>query len=196
MYGDYLVEREFEKLLQEIIPPPNVAETIAAMFKKAWEKRSHDRQRGLFTAKNQLTEITRKIGGLIDRVVETDNASLAAAYEKKIRELEEEKIVLGEKIANQGHSMPDYNGELRTAVRMALNAREIWASGNLSLKRTMLKLCFTGRMSFDKNEGFRTAPISLPIRLAGQIAPTSSYMVEAAGFEPASISTPSAALHA
>lgn len=191
-----LVESEFETLLKDITPPENAEEAITAIFKKAWEKRTHDRQRGLFATKNQLTDIERKIGGLIDRVVEADNGSLVAAYEKKIRELEDQKIILLEKIADQGRSVPDYNGHLRTALKMALNAHEIWVSGNLSLKRTVLKLCFTDKMSFDKKEGFRTAPISLPIRLAGQIAPTSSYMVEAAGLEPASISTTSAALHA
>jgi site-specific DNA recombinase len=47
--------------------------------------------------KKQVSDIEKQVGKLIERVVDTDNATIAAAYEKKITQLEREKLVTTEK---------------------------------------------------------------------------------------------------
>lgn len=52
--------------------------------------------------KRQVSDIEKQVAKLIERVVDTDNATIAAAYEKKITQLEREKLVTTEKIQNSG----------------------------------------------------------------------------------------------
>lgn len=46
----------------------------------------------------------------------TDVPSIVAAYEKRIRDLEERKIVLAERIANCGRALPDFDSALKTPL--------------------------------------------------------------------------------
>ncbi len=48
----------------------------------------------------------------------------------------------------------------------------------------LIKLCFTGKLCFDKNEGFRTARKSLPFRVLEDLSDPKYEMVLLRGVEP------------
>lgn len=105
------------------------------------------------------------IAKLLDRIVEIDSPSIIVTYENRIRELENRKAELNEKIRKCGTVLPDFDETFRTAFSFLSNPHKIWCSDRLENKRTVLKLAFADKLSYCRNEGFRTAPYALPFAL-------------------------------
>jgi Putative transposase len=82
--------------------------------------------------------------------------SIVTAYEKRIRELEQRKIVLAERIANCGRPLRDFDESLRTSLDFLRNPWNLWNSERLESKRAVLKLAFAGRLAYTRNDGFGT----------------------------------------
>lgn len=81
------VESAFEQFLKQLRPSPTLLKLVTAMFKDAWHLRSgHVKDMGA-SMKKQIEALERKIGQLVERVIETDSQSLILAYEGKIKNL-------------------------------------------------------------------------------------------------------------
>src|SRR5690606_11428501 len=123
------------------------------MFKKAREIRSHNRHREIFELKKQLTDTERKIGQLLDRIIEAESPSVVAAYEKNVSALEDDQISRAEKITNFTHSFPDFNGHSRTALQVLENPRHIWDNMGIRLEDNPDKTVFSGEWYSTKMRG-------------------------------------------
>lgn len=91
--------------------------------------------------------------------------SIVATYEKRIRDLEERKIVLAERITNCGRALPDFDDALKTPLDFLRNPGNLWDSPRLEDKRAVLKLAFAGHLAYTRNEGFKTPDVSLPFKV-------------------------------
>lgn len=178
------IEGQFETLLEGMTPPQGLFDMAKAMFKEHYDTRARKRHQAVFEIKSQKTEIERKIAQLLERIVETNNTTLVKTYESKLQELEFDKAVLDEKIANFGKSLPSFDENSRTALEFLRKPHELWARGELVGRRNVLRLCFTTKLVYDKNEGYRTAPKSLPFSVLGASATPDSCMVRPRGLEP------------
>jgi len=107
----------------------------------------------------------RKTEQFFDRITETYSETLMTAYEKKIRKLEEEKIILDEKIAKYGRPLASFDETYRTAFSFLSNPQRLWASDKLEHKRIVLKLAFSEPIQYCKKEGYRASQKSLPFSL-------------------------------
>src|SRR5690606_6925154 len=105
----------------------------------------------------QLIKIEREIDTLLERVVSASVASVIAAYEDRIRKLEEEKIVLRERMEKVRKPASTFDNALRTALAFLSNPQILWDTGEPEHRRTVLKLTFAERLRYARNEGFRTA---------------------------------------
>ena len=76
---------------------------------------------------------------------------------------------------------------LRTALAFLANPCHLWISERLEDRRAVLKLTFTERLRYKRNEGFRTANLSLPFRVSAGFLPGQNEMARPAGFEPATL---------
>jgi site-specific DNA recombinase len=86
----------------------------------------------------------------------------------RIRRLEERKIEISEKIANCGRPLSSFDETLRTSLDFLANPCNLWASERLEHKKAVLKLAFADRLTYVRNEGFRTPGLALPFKvLAG-----------------------------
>jgi site-specific DNA recombinase len=87
-----ILEFEFENLLRQLQPSENLFCVARSMIKGLWGhhrvEASHGRAQSLKTA---LGQVERKIEHLLDRITESDVASVIRAYEDRIRKLEEQK---------------------------------------------------------------------------------------------------------
>ena len=124
------------------------------------------------------------IAKLLDRIVEIDSPSIIVTYENRIRELENRKAELNEKIRKCGTVLPDFDETFRTAFSFLSNPHKIWCSDRLENKRTVLKLAFADKLSYCRNEGFRTAPYALPFALLEDFGQGNYEMVGLVGLEP------------
>lgn len=179
------LEGEFETLVKSLEAEPVVFDIFTSMFKDAWEQRSsqvHARARALeVEAKN----VANAIDQMLTRVTEVTSSTVMAAFEKRIEKLENEKLILEEKIEQIKKPRVSFDESLRTALLFLKNPWKLWSFGAYEHKRTLLQLAFSSRLSWSRNGGLRTANLALPFRALAGISCGKKAMVDGAGFEPA-----------
>src|SRR5690606_23517751 len=106
------------------------------------------------TLKAQLAKTEQQVEQFLDRIVEADTASIVTAYERRIRKLEEQKIVIKEKIANCGRPVRSFDETLRTALEFLGNPHRLWVSKHPADRQAVVKLTFLHRPAYVRNEGF------------------------------------------
>ncbi|MCK5375181.1 MAG: hypothetical protein KAJ40_07845 [Alphaproteobacteria bacterium] len=108
----------------------------------------------------------------------------AQAYEDRIDELEKKKLIYQEKAGRT--EMPKHSFEEMFELSMMLlsNPYKIWTSSQFNLQRTVLKLVFSERLTYCRNEGFRTPKTALPFKALGGFFSHSKKVVRLGGLEP------------
>jgi site-specific DNA recombinase len=130
------------------------------MFENVWNHRLGMLHTDAQTYKAQLIDVERKVQQFLDRIADAEVPSIVKTYEDRIRKLDQENAVLNEKIAQSGHPTRGFDEKLRTAVEFLANPCKLWSSDRLEDRRTVLKLTFTERISYLRNQGFR--PLIFP----------------------------------
>lgn len=117
----------------------------------------------------QLSQMEGKSAQILDRLIDTNSDTLIAAYETRLRKMEEQKTFLAEKIQNCGKPIAPFEQAYRTAFEFLGNPSKLWASERFEDKRAVLKLVFAERLPYTRNEGYRTAKTSLPFKALGDV---------------------------
>ena len=94
---------------------------------------------------------------------------MIAAYESRIKALEDRKIVLMENIAKTRRPVRSFDETVRTAFDFLASPWKLWTSERLEDKRIVLKLAFADRLVYLRKEGFRTPDFSLPFKALGNL---------------------------
>ncbi|MCK0197408.1 recombinase family protein [Ancylobacter sp. 6x-1] len=178
------IEGDFEKLLAELTPSEELFVLAFEMFRDLWNARTNAAQSDTSALKRDLAQIEKKVAQFLDRIVETDNRSVIAAYEARIRDLETEKALVAEKIGRSGKPVAMFDETYRTAFSFLANPCNLWASDRLEDKRAVLRLVFAERLPYVRGEGYRTAKTSLPFRALGDFRMGKYEMVRVVGLEP------------
>ena len=155
------------------------------MFKELWSQREQHAKQDVVLMEGELRRIGQKLEQFLDRVVEADTPILVETYEKKIRALQEEKVTLHEKIKNCRRPLHSFDESFRTAFDFLGNPYKLWGSDRLEDKKMVLRLAFSEKLPYDRNEGFRTVPTALPFRVLGDLNGGKYDLVEGTGVEPA-----------
>ena len=178
------VESDFGQLLRTITPSAELVELASTVLKDLWDARSETAKQEKITLRRQVAAIDDKVSQLLDRVVESENRTVVAAYESRISDLEREKLVLAERIAACGKPLADYDETFRTAIEYLSSPWILWESDRLEDKRAVLKLTFAGQLAYDKNDGFRTPDLALPFKTLAEFSAQDEEMAHPTGFEP------------
>ncbi|NOZ32894.1 MAG: hypothetical protein GXP01_07465 [Alphaproteobacteria bacterium] len=107
--------------------------------------------------------------GFLERIVNTQNASVISAYENKIASLEREKLLATEKLEKNKRPARGKRELFELALQFLSNPWKLWASGNILLQKSVLRLAFVERLEYCRNEGYRTPKTALPFKLIGEI---------------------------
>ncbi len=91
---------------------------------------------------------------------------------------------MDENIAKCGRPLESFDDTFRTAMSFLSNPHKIWSSGKLEHQRMVLKLAFTEKLPYCKNNGFRTAETALPLKVLMGNHDLKSKMVGLDGLEP------------
>ncbi len=159
------LEGEFAALVRTLQPTASLVTVARAMFKDAWDQRSVQAESMVDTMKRQIGRIEKEVDQIVARIVETSNPTVAAAFEAKIEKLEREKIVLSEKVAAGKPNKDTYEELFELAMAFLSSPWKLWESGQLNLRRTVLRLAFSERISYDRKTGFRTPKTTLPFKV-------------------------------
>lgn len=178
------VEGAFEELLRELQPTEELFNLAFDMFRDLWDaklKSSATRSAALL---KEVRLIETKLDNLLDRIVDASSDSVVAAYENRIRALEEQKALAREKIATCGKPLAAFDETYRTAFAFLANPCKLWHSPRIEDRRAVLKLVFAEKLPYARNGGYRTAKISMPFKLLGDIKMNKSEVVRQKAFEP------------
>lgn len=91
------------------------------------------------------------------------------AYEGKISDLERGKTKLQDQLSH--HNVPSegtFEEKLEPALQFLANPWKLWESGQIIIRRMVLKLAFTVRIAYHRNQGARTTRIALPFKALGR----------------------------
>jgi site-specific DNA recombinase len=177
------IEGEFEALLHDLRPAPELFSVARAMFEDLWNYRLASAEASRTSLKAELAKVERDIERFLDRIAQAEPLSVITVYENRIRRLEERKIEISEKIANCGRPLRGFDETLRTSLDFLANPCNLWASERLEHKKAVLKLAFGDRLTYVRNEGFRTPDLALPFKVLADLKSPKSKMARPRGFE-------------
>ncbi len=178
------VEGALEELVRSLTPAHELVQLASAMFRDLWDRRTDEAKERRTALKLEKAEVEKKISQFLDRIVDADSPTVISAYERKIGELERDKLVLMENIAKCGTPARDYDEVFQTAMTFLANPWNLWETGALEDRRAMLKLVFAGNLIFARETGFQTPEISLPFKALEDVSSQKKVMAHPRGFEP------------
>ena len=178
------LEGDFEEMLAEIQPSEGLYGLVKAMFKDAWDKRHEQGAVRVKRAKSEIKRIDKKIEELVDRIVETDNDRVAKAFEARIEKMEREKLVLEEITAKTGKPKHTYEELFELAMGFLASPWKIWTSGDFAMKRIVLRLAFSERIAYSRENGLRTPKKAYPFKALEAFQLGKCEMARPEGFEP------------
>jgi site-specific DNA recombinase len=178
------LEGEFEALLQSVTPSQKLFKVARAMFAELWSRRLAQAESQSKALGAQLIKVERQVGQLLERILAASVPSVIAAYEERIRKLEEDKFAIKEKMGKAAHPVSSFDNTLRTALEFLANPWNLWVQGRLEDRRAVLKLTFANRLEYVRGSGLRTANLTLPFRMLGASEIGENTMAHPVGFEP------------
>lgn len=103
------------------------------------------------TLEADIVKVERQIGQAVDRIMNSESDVAIAAYEQRIAELEKRKLVASEKLAKGTAPKRTFEEMFELACGFLANPRKLWDSGQIHLRKTVLRLGFTERMAYTRN---------------------------------------------
>ena len=162
------LEGDIGDLIRTLQPTPGLLSVARAMFAAAWEQRRNQALEVARSGQRRIVEVDKQVETLLSRILEASNTTVIRSYEAKVAELERQKLVLSEQMNKQADQPGKFAESLELALAFLASPWKLWDTGQISLRRTVLKLAFADRIKYTRNEGPRTPEISLPFKaLAG-----------------------------
>ena len=159
------IEGEFAALLKQWQPTTELVRVAGMMFKNLWEHQ-HDSAASHNEALRQESKaVDRQIEQLLDRVVEATSQSVTARFEQRIAELERKKSLIAERLELGIQPRRPYREMFELALRFLASPCKLWASGRYDVQRLVLKLAFSERLPYCRQNGFRTPKMALPFNM-------------------------------
>ncbi|MEO1324822.1 MAG: recombinase family protein, partial [Pseudomonadota bacterium] len=159
------LELTFRSHLSELEPPKPLVEMAAAMFRDCWEQQAAKSASATKARKQEAAKVQQHIDQLLDRIVEASSASVVQAYEKKIDELERQRLLLLEQAEKPAQSRYTFDELFELSLKFLGNPCKIWDSERLELRRIVLKLAFAGHLEYCRETGSLNSKKSLPFRV-------------------------------
>ena len=164
------IESAYETLLRALTPSHELVELLSGLFRLRWDERAKSRKDEVATLKQEIVATDKRIGQFLERIVESDSPAVIDAYERKVEELQREKLVLAEKTTRCGTVAKDYDETFQTAFSFLSNPWNLWENGTFEDRRIVLKLTLASHLEYDWNQGVQTADISLPFKALEELS--------------------------
>ena len=178
------LEQEVEELLAQLQPSRNLFTVASKMFRDLWDHMAHSNQERQTRLKADLSRLEGNMARLVDKMLDTDNPIVTEQIEKRMTALESEKLRLSEKIEKLGAPARGFDEMFEHALRFLANPYNIWENGTFADRRNVLKLAFTSKLKYSRNEGLRTPETSMPFKVLGGFWDGEREMAHPTGFEP------------
>lgn len=133
--------------------------------------------------KRQVANLDKQQDSVIERLTETTNAKVATALEGKIEKLENDKLVLEEKLTQNPKSKAIGKREFELLARFLSNPWNLYKNGSVAIKKIILRAVFKAPLCYDRIDGFRTPQATVIFDFLGSFS-VKCEMAHPGGFEP------------
>lgn len=164
------VEGRFERLLTSLRPTAGLVAIVRAMFADAGQQRALQAKATSKALKSDLKRMEKETDKFVDMIGDASSHHAIRAYERKIDKLEQNKLIAEQKLAELGSGRDQKPEKVELALGLLSNPSKIWASGDQAMRRLLLKLVFTDRISYDRKTGYRTPQTSVIFRFLDDLA--------------------------
>lgn len=171
------IESGFEAILQSMTPSQKLFVTMKAMINSAWEQRKAQIGAIKATFKRDITKLEKEIDEFLNRIVNTQTASVINVYEKKIAELEKSKLLAEEKLAQTSTQKGSKTKSLELSLQILSIPWKIWENGTLLNRKMLFRLAFLDRLTYCRIGGYKTPKISILFKVLGEIQDNKCKMV-------------------
>lgn len=181
------LEGELGKILKKARPHKEVLELTKEVALDIWSERTVGSRQAEVETQKEIANVSAEMERFVERIAKTDSEVVASAYEKKIEELTNRKLLLEEQKDKPNlYSGVDFETALNEVFGYIKNPYEIWTNGIFEDKRLVLRMVLSQHLVYNRKSGFETATFSLPIRLFGTSLDDKSRLVEMRGIAPLS----------
>jgi hypothetical protein len=155
------IDTGFEAILRSLKPSKQILDIAMSMLKDAWDQRGDQAKQAKAEIKRQHKELDKQQDALVERMVETSNPKVMAALANKITKLDDEKLLLTDKLS-QNTKPKGTLGEIIELLRNYLaNPWNIYESGTLEVRKTILKTAFATPLAYNRENGYRIPQVSV-----------------------------------
>ena len=120
------VEGRFLDVLRSLRPAPVMFEMVKEMIYDAWNQRAEQAAQIKAALKREIKSIERQVDDLLNRIVEANSPRVMQAFERKIDQLERQKMLAAEKLENQDVPKRKPEKLLELSVRFLSSPCKIW----------------------------------------------------------------------
>jgi site-specific DNA recombinase len=179
------LEKEFKKILKKIKPKKATLNATREILLDMWDDVINDTKGTQNQVEARLAAITVEIDSLVKRIKKITSEKMVEIYEEQVEDLSKEEMVLKDKLSNSTKRTFDFGTALDFVFSILENPYDTWEKGDFAMRRLVLKLVFERNIAYNKNSGFGTAILSLPLRVFETFDVSNQQGVEMAGIEPA-----------
>ncbi len=155
------IDTGFEAILRSLAPSKNLLDIALSMLKDAWDQRGDQAKQAKAEIKRQHNELDKQQDALVERMIETSNPKVMAALESKIAKLEEEKLLLTDKLSHTTKPTRSLSEIIELLRDFLSNPWNIYENGSLLVKKTILNAAFKAPLAYDRQNGYRTSQTSV-----------------------------------
>ncbi|MEL6220958.1 MAG: recombinase zinc beta ribbon domain-containing protein, partial [Pseudomonadota bacterium] len=178
-----VVEGAFEDILKRLTPSEKLFELVTTMFRSAWDQRTAQIAEQTAHAQKYIAGLSKQIDALLDRIVEAESPTVISAYEKKIAKLERERLLLADQARSADQPKHSFDEMFELAFGFLANPWKLWESGQLTLRRMVLRLAFAEPAVYDRNTGVRTPKTTIPFNVLGELTMQNCELVRSRRLE-------------
>ncbi len=150
-------------MLHALQPTPKLYDLAHTMFKIAWTQRQAQVYCLRGNPEKEAAKIATQVEGLLDRIVDASNASMSAGHETRSAKLEQDKLLITEKLQNRARPRHSFEEFFELALDFLRDPWKLWDSDQLTLKRAAL------RLGYCRSEGLRPPEIAFAIQAVNGI---------------------------
>lgn len=159
------VEGDVGDVIKTLQPTQNLVALTKTLFRRAWEWRAAQGNERKDSLLSHIRSLDKQIETLMDRLMSASSDSVIRRYEDKIDMLERDQARYREQITlMDSPNRRTYEQCLEPALQIITNPWKLWASGDITLQRLVLKLAFAERLAYCRKTGPRTADFSMPFK--------------------------------
>ncbi len=178
------MEGAFETMLRRLEPGHGLTDLLKTMVIDAWGQRMDQAKHIKAGVERELADLDKQIDILADRIVESQSSAAITAYERKIASLEKQKLEMRDRAVNHTQPKATLGQVLEHALGFVQNPWKLWQSGDLTIRKLVLRMVFAERLRYIRGIGYRTPKTTLPFKYLEQFHNVKMGVVEGNGPSP------------